>query len=147
LGQGNTSLIKWPGPPMGAVCITLFITQSLPSVREFTSMLETEMSRHFMPRARRRSLRPRRDRDIQQFAWDWDETSARLETETSRPRLQPWAVSPSLRYYPESNAWGNKYKLLNRAFHYDLRKHSFGARILNSTWRLQTQVAVYDRLW
>jgi len=38
-------------------------------------------------------------------------------------------VSPSLRYYPKSNTRGNKYKLLNHKFHYDLRKYSFSARI------------------
>ena len=30
-------------------------------------------------------------------------------------------VSPELRYYPKSNARGNKYKLLNHTFHYDTR--------------------------
>ena len=38
-------------------------------------------------------------------------------------------VSPELRYYPKSNS--NKYKLLNRAFHYDTRKYSVSARIVN----------------
>jgi len=32
MGQGSTNLIQWryrPGPPMGAVCIMLFVTQSV----------------------------------------------------------------------------------------------------------------------
>jgi len=42
-------------------------------------------------------------------------------------------VSPNLRYYryPKSNTRGNKYKLLNHTFHYDLRKYSFSAHIVN----------------
>jgi len=40
-------------------------------------------------------------------------------------------VSSNLRYYPKSNTTGNKYKLLNRTFHYDLRKYSFCGRIVN----------------
>jgi len=36
-------------------------------------------------------------------------------------------VSPNLGYYPKSNTRGNKYKLLNHTFHYDLCKHSFSA--------------------
>jgi len=40
-------------------------------------------------------------------------------------------VSPNLRYYPKSNTRGNKYKLLNHMFHYDLRRYSFSARIVN----------------
>ena len=40
-------------------------------------------------------------------------------------------VSPELRYYPKSNTIGNKYKLLNHMFHYDTRKYSFSARIVN----------------
>ena len=40
-------------------------------------------------------------------------------------------VSPNLRYYPKSNTRCNKYKLLNHTFHYDLRKYSFSARIVN----------------
>ena len=40
-------------------------------------------------------------------------------------------VSPELRYYPKSNTRGNKYKLLNHTFHYDTRKYSFAARIVN----------------
>jgi len=40
-------------------------------------------------------------------------------------------VSPKLRYYPKSNTRGNKYKLLNHTFHYDTRKYSFSARIVN----------------
>jgi len=31
----------------------------------------------------------------------------------------------------KSNTRGNKYKLLNHTFHYDLRKYSFSARIVN----------------
>ena len=45
-------------------------------------------------------------------------------------------VSPSLRYYPKSNTRGNNYKLLNHMFHYDLRKYSFFARIVN-IWKLE----------
>ena len=40
-------------------------------------------------------------------------------------------VSPELRYYPKSNTRGNKYKLPNHTFHYDTRKYSFYARIVN----------------
>ena len=40
-------------------------------------------------------------------------------------------VSPELRYYRKSNTRGNKYKLLNHTFHYDTRKYSFSARIVN----------------
>ena len=40
-------------------------------------------------------------------------------------------VSRELRYYPKSNTRGNKYKLLNHTFHYDTRKYSFSARIVN----------------
>ena len=41
-------------------------------------------------------------------------------------------VSPELRYYPKFNTRGrNKYKLLNHTFHYDTRKYSFTARIVN----------------
>ena len=40
-------------------------------------------------------------------------------------------VSPELRYYPKSNSRGNRYKLLNHTFHYDTRKYSFSARIVN----------------
>jgi len=32
-----------------------------------------------------------------------------------------------------SSIRGNKYKLLNKSFHYDLRKYSFTARTIN-TW-------------
>ena len=39
-------------------------------------------------------------------------------------------VSRKLRYYPKSNTRGNKYKLLDHTFHYDLRKYSFSARIV-----------------
>ena len=40
-------------------------------------------------------------------------------------------VSPNLSYYSKSNARGNKYKLLNHMFHYDLRKHSFSTPVVN----------------
>ena len=40
-------------------------------------------------------------------------------------------VSPALRYCPKSNTRVKKYKLLNHAFHYDTRKYSFTARIVN----------------
>ena len=40
-------------------------------------------------------------------------------------------VSPELRYYPKSNTRGNKYKLLNHTFHYDTRKFSSAACIVN----------------
>ena len=40
-------------------------------------------------------------------------------------------VSPNMSYYPKSNTRANKYKLFNHAFHYDLRKYSFSARIVN----------------
>jgi len=40
-------------------------------------------------------------------------------------------VSPEFRYYPKSNTRGNKYKLLNHTFHYDTRKYSFSAHIVN----------------
>ena len=33
----------------------------------------------------------------------------------------------------KANTRGNNYKLLNHSFHYDLRKHYFSARIVN-TW-------------
>jgi len=40
-------------------------------------------------------------------------------------------VSHELRYYPKSNIRGNKYKLLNHTSHYNTRKYSFSARIVN----------------
>ena len=40
-------------------------------------------------------------------------------------------VSLELRYYPKTNTRGNKYKSLNHTFHYDTRKYSFSARIVN----------------
>jgi len=40
-------------------------------------------------------------------------------------------VPPELRYYPKSNTRGNKYKLLNHTFHYNTRKYSLTARIVN----------------
>ena len=50
-------------------------------------------------------------------------------------------VSPNLRFYPKSNTRGNKYKLLNHMFHYDLCKHSFSARIVN-IWNSLPNTAV-----
>ena len=47
-------------------------------------------------------------------------------------------VSPELRYYPKSNTRGNKYQLLNHTFHYDTRKYSFSARIVNICELLET---------
>jgi len=41
------------------------------------------------------------------------------------------ALRPKLRYNPKSNTRGNKYKLLKHTFHYDTRKYSFTARIVN----------------
>jgi len=41
------------------------------------------------------------------------------------------AYDYNLRYYPKSNTRGNKYKLLNHTFHYDTRKYSFSARVVN----------------
>jgi len=40
-------------------------------------------------------------------------------------------VSLSLAYHLGSLTRGNRYKLLNHSFHYDLRKHYFTARIVN----------------
>ena len=40
-------------------------------------------------------------------------------------------VSPKLAYHSGSITRGNKHKLLNDRFHYDLRKHYFSARIVN----------------
>ena len=40
-------------------------------------------------------------------------------------------VSLKLAYHSGSITRGNKYKLLNHRFHYDLRKHYFSARIVN----------------
>ena len=53
-------------------------------------------------------------------------------------------VSPELRYYPKSNTRGNKYKLLNRTFHYDTRKYSFTARIVNIWNSLPNSVVHVD---
>jgi len=53
-------------------------------------------------------------------------------------------VSPNLRYYPKSNTRGNKYKLLNLVFHYDLHKYSFSARIVNIWNNLPNTVVVVD---
>jgi len=41
------------------------------------------------------------------------------------------SVSPQLSFCTRSNTRGNKYKLLNHTFHYDLRKHFFTACIVN----------------
>ena len=43
------------------------------------------------------------------------------------------AVSPDLTFYVRASTRGNNYKLVNHSFHYDLRKHFFSARIVN-TW-------------
>jgi len=40
-------------------------------------------------------------------------------------------LSPELKYYSKSNTRCNKYKLLNHMFHYDTRKYSFTACIVN----------------
>ena len=53
-----------------------------------------------------------------------------------RPNIYDAEISPSLKYYPKSNTRGNNYKLLNHMFHYDLRKYSFFARIVN-IWKLE----------
>ena len=42
------------------------------------------------------------------------------------------AVSPDLSFYPSASTRGNNYKLVNHSFHYDLRKHFFSARIVNT---------------
>ena len=42
-------------------------------------------------------------------------------------------VSPDLPLNKRSNTRGNHYKLQSHTFHYDLRKHFFSARIVN-TW-------------
>jgi len=41
--------------------------------------------------------------------------------------------SNSLQFNNRVDTRGNKYKLLNKSFHYDLRKYSFTARTIN-TW-------------
>jgi len=57
--------------------------------------------------------------------------------QNTNPNLNPnpnpnrTAQIPELRYYLKSNTTGNKYKLLNHTFHYDTRKYSFSARIVN----------------
>jgi len=43
------------------------------------------------------------------------------------------AVSPDLSFYVRASTRGNNYKLVNHPFYYDLRKHFFSARIVN-TW-------------
>jgi len=53
-------------------------------------------------------------------------------------------VSHELRYYPKSNTRGNKYKLLNHTFHYDTRKYSFTARIVNIWNSLPNSVVDVD---
>ena len=53
-------------------------------------------------------------------------------------------VSPELRYYPKSNTGGNKYKLLNHTFHYDTRKYSFTALIVNIWNSLPNSVVDVD---
>jgi len=40
-------------------------------------------------------------------------------------------VSPKVAYHSGSITRGNKHKLLNHRFHYDLRTHYFSARIVN----------------
>ena len=40
-------------------------------------------------------------------------------------------VSLNLAYYSGTITRGNKYKLINHRFHYDLRKYYFSARIVN----------------
>ena len=42
-------------------------------------------------------------------------------------------VSPVLEYHTNTITRGNKYKLRNQSFHYDVRKYSFTPRIVN-TW-------------
>ena len=42
-------------------------------------------------------------------------------------------VSPVLEFHTNTITRGNKYKLLNQSFHYDVRKYSFTPRIVN-TW-------------
>jgi len=43
------------------------------------------------------------------------------------------SCSPMLQFNNRVDTRGNKYKLLNKSFHYDLRKYSFTARTIN-TW-------------
>ena len=47
--------------------------------------------------------------------------------------LKDAAVSVSFQIIPRvvGQRWGNKYKLLNHTFHYNFRKFSFAARIVN----------------
>ena len=42
-------------------------------------------------------------------------------------------VSPVLEFHTNTITRGNKYKVLNQSFHYDVRKYSFTPRIVN-TW-------------
>ena len=53
-------------------------------------------------------------------------------------------VSPEFMYYPKSNTRGNKYKLLNHTFHYDTRKCSFTAHIVNIWNSLPNSVVDVD---
>ena len=43
------------------------------------------------------------------------------------------SCSPMLQFNNRVDTRGNKYKLLNKSFHYDLQKYSFTARTIN-TW-------------
>jgi len=56
-------------------------------------------------------------------------------------------VSPNLRYYQKSNTRGNKYKLRNHTFHYDLCKYSFSARIVNICNSLPNTVVHVDTVY
>jgi len=53
-------------------------------------------------------------------------------------------ASPNLRYYPKSNTRDNKYKLLNHTLHYDVRKHSFCAHLVNIWKSLPNSVVDVD---
>jgi len=44
---------------------------------------------------------------------------------------QRLTFSTTLAYHSGTITRGNKYKLINRRFHYDLRKYYFSARIAN----------------
>jgi len=66
-------------------------------------------------------------------------------------------VSLNLAYHSGTITRGNKYKLINPRFHYDLRKYYFSARIVNTLNSLPNHVvdvssvnvfkARLDRLW
>ena len=45
----------------------------------------------------------------------------------------PFHQSQKLEYHTNTITRGNKYKLRNQSFHYDVRKYSFTSRIVN-TW-------------